>query len=164
MTGIDDIARWLPGHPILQVLQTLTDLAYRQTVAQEQQASAQKQRDRISSQQPTRLPKHFNQFTGDPDKLLEEYRRWEEQADRVNFRTWRDWFEQFEECIKPGSRMDDLYQVWKYGKVLATLRHYAIYHQADEVWMAMYIWVRSQAFLSAELDPKAAMRVAKQAW
>ena len=60
--------------------------------------------------------------------------------------------------------MGRMYQTWKYGKVLATLRHYAIYYQADEVWMAMYTWIRSQVFLSAELDPKQAMRAAKKAW
>ena len=51
---------------------TLTDLAYRQMLAQEQEAAAQKQRDRISSQQPSRLPKQFNKLTGEPEKLLEE--------------------------------------------------------------------------------------------
>ena len=51
----------------------------------------------------------------------------------MNFRTWKDWIEQLEECIEKNSRMDRMYQNWKYGKVLATLRHYAIYHQSDEV-------------------------------
>ena len=30
--------------------------------------------------------------------------------------------------------------------------------------MEMYTWIRSQVFLSAELDPKQAMRAAKKAW
>ena len=60
--------------------------------------------------------------------------------------------------------MDHLYSEWKYGKVLVALRHYAMYYQADEVWMAMYTWTRAQAFLSAELDPRATARAAKEAW
>ena len=108
MEGFDFFERMLPGHPILQVLRALTDLTHRQTVALEQQAAAQKQKDRQSSQQPSRLPKHFNKFTGEPGKVLEEYKTWEEQADRVNFRTCKDWFEQFEECIEKNSRMDRL--------------------------------------------------------
>ena len=99
MEGLDHFERWLPGHPILLVLQSLADLTQRQTVALEQQLAAQKQKDRLSSQQPSRLPKHFNKFAGEPVKVFEEYKTWEEQAARANFRTRKDWFQQFEECI-----------------------------------------------------------------
>ena len=63
---------------------------------------AQLQRARFIGPTPqgsTRLPQNWQQFSGRPDAVLEEYRLWENQAERSNFRTWKDFYDQFLDCI-----------------------------------------------------------------
>ena len=45
-----------------------------------------------------RIPKEWVKFTGDPATIVKEYQDYERQAYRANFRTWREFFDQFEEC------------------------------------------------------------------
>jgi hypothetical protein len=57
-----------------------------------------------------------------------------------------------------------MYQVWKHERILMTLKYHANTYQLDDVWMAMYTWVRSQVFLAAQLDPRAPARAARENW
>ena len=56
-----------------------------------------------------RIPKEWVKFTGDPATIVKEYQDYERQAYRANFRTWREFFDQFEECIQKDSRFDKVY-------------------------------------------------------
>ena len=56
-----------------------------------------------------RIPKEWAKFTGDPTTILKEYQDFERQAYRANFRTWREFFDQFEECIVKDSRFEKVY-------------------------------------------------------
>ena len=70
---------WLPeNHPLLAVLTQLANISHRQMVASEEQSASQKRPDQLTSQAPTRIPKNFGKFTGDVDKVLNAYKRWEE--------------------------------------------------------------------------------------
>ena len=45
-----------------------------------------------------------------------------------------------------------------------SMRYYTRVSGQDHVWLVMYTWARGQIFLSAQLDPQAPGRAAKQAW
>ena len=60
---------------LIAVLGQLANIQQRQMIAAEEQAASQKRRDQMTSQAPTRIPKNFGKFTGDVEKVLNEYKR-----------------------------------------------------------------------------------------
>ena len=85
-----------------------------------------------------RIPKEWVKFTGDPATIVKEYQDYERQAYRANFRTWREFFDQFEECIQKDSRFDKVYIPFREEDDFQRVKKVAIARADDQLWLTLY--------------------------
>ena len=111
-----------------------------------------------------RIPKEWVKFTGDPATIVKEYQDYERQAYRANFRTWREFFDQFEECIQKDSRFDKVYIPFREEDDFQRVKKVAIARADDQLWLTLYTQTQQYQYLRAQIDPDAPRQEAEAEW